>query len=166
MKTSKKHKKDVFKRSLENFFASGGSADVLMKTRKLHMRSRDCIWTVPWPATRKCSSPGAPACPWGPSGIKWTFPEQLWERILTEDLRYKFYGMRRGQFYRRQAKGCRNGSRRTSRRCRRWRSGLPAHITTAFWPILCGASLGYWSMQSLTTKLRASSKRWRRWWRP
>jgi hypothetical protein len=52
-----------------------------------------------------------------------------------------------------------NGSRRTSRRCEIWRSGLPAHLTTAFWTILCGASLAYWSLQSLTTKSRASSKR-------
>ncbi len=141
-----------------------------MKTKKLHMRSIECIWTVPWPPTRKGSSSGAPACPWGPPSIRWTFPEQLSERMLPEDLRYKFYGMRRGKFYRRQAKGCRNGprngSRRTSRRCGRWRSGLIAHLTTAFWTILCGASLGYWPMQSLTTKSRASSKRWRRWWAP
>jgi hypothetical protein len=63
MKISKRAQKICFKGSLENFFASGGSADVLMKTRKLHMRSIDCIWTVPWPPTRRGSSSGAPACP-------------------------------------------------------------------------------------------------------
>ncbi len=117
MKTSKRAQKDVFKRSLENFFASGGSADVLMKKRKLHRRSRDCIW----PPTRKSSSPGATACPWRRSGINQNNCEKgCW----AEDLNYKFYGMRRGQFYQRQAKGCRNGSRRTSRRCGRWASKL------------------------------------------
>jgi hypothetical protein len=75
--------------------------------------------------------------------------------VRKADLRYKLYSMRRGPFYQRQAKGCRNGSRRTSRRCGRWRSSLPAHLTTVFLTILSGASLGYWSMQSLTTKSRA-----------
>jgi len=86
--------------------------------------------------------------------------------MLPEDLRYKFYVMRRGfrdenfsrlfgidnfvRQSRRQAKGWRSGSRRS----RRSRSGLPAHITTAFWTFLCGASLSYWSMQSFTKKNR------------
>ncbi len=52
--------------------------------------------------------------------------------MLPEDLRYKFSGMRRGQFYQRQAKGCRKGSKRTSRRCWRRRSGLPAYSLQPF----------------------------------
>ncbi len=66
----------------------------------------------------------------------------------------------------RQGRGRRTGSRRTPWRCRKRRSGLPAHLTTAFRTILCGASLSYRSMQSLSTKLRSWSRRWRRWWGP
>ncbi len=44
-------------------------------------------------------------------------------------------------------------------RCRRRRSGNPANLTMAFWTILCGVSLSYRSMQSLTTKSRTCSRR-------
>ncbi len=84
--------------------------------------------------------------------------------MVLEDLRYKSYVIRRGQSCWRQARGRRTGSRRTFRRCGTRRSGLPAHLTTAFWMILCRASQSYRSMQSLTTKLRISSRRWRCWW--
>ncbi len=66
----------------------------------------------------------------------------------------------------RGGRGRRTGSRGTPWRCRRRRSVLLAHLTTAFPTILCGASLSYRSMQRLTTKLRAWSRRWRRWWGP
>ena len=51
--------------------------------------------------------------------------------------------------------------RRTSRRCGTRKSCLPvpAHLTLDFWTILCGAFLSYRSMQSLTTKSRACSRR-------
>jgi hypothetical protein len=46
VKTSKRAQKDVFKRSLENFFASGGSADVLSEDTKIsheeHRLHMDC----------------------------------------------------------------------------------------------------------------------------
>ena len=143
------------------FFYYGGSADVLMKTRNLLMRSRDCIW----PPTLQSSSPGTPACPWGPCSIRWTFPKQLWEEMLrTWGTNVMVWA--EVNSYRRPAKGCRNGSRRTSRRCGTRRSGLSAHLTTAFWTILCGAFLSYRSMQSLTTKSRTYSWRWRCWWGP
>jgi hypothetical protein len=74
-------------------------------------------------------------------------------------LKVKFYGMRRGPFYQRQAKGSRSDSKEPPGGVGDGGSGLPAHLTTAFWTNLCGASLGYWSMQSLTTKSKASSKR-------
>jgi hypothetical protein len=70
------------------------------------------------------------------------------------------------QITHRQGRGRRTGSRRTPWRCRRVRSGLLAHLTTAFRIILCAASLIYRSMQSLRTKSRAWSKRWRRWRAP
>ncbi len=60
------------------------------------------------------------------------------------------YAMRRGHSCRRQASGSSTESRRTSRRCGTRRSGLSAHLTTAFWTILCVAFLGYRSVQSLT----------------
>ncbi len=66
----------------------------------------------------------------------------------------------------RQGRGPRTGSRRTPWRCRRRRSGLTAHLTLAFRTILCGASLSYRPVQSLTTKSRAWSRRWKRWWGP
>jgi hypothetical protein len=64
------------------------------------------------------------------------------------------YVKRRGHSCRRQARGRRTGSRRTSSRCGTRRSGLSAHLTTAFWTILCMAFLSYRSVQSLTTKSR------------
>ncbi len=67
---------------------------------------------------------------------------------------------------RRQARGRRTGSRRTSRRCGTRRSGLTAHLPTAFWNILCVAFLSYRSVQSLTTKSRTWSTRWGHWWAP
>ena len=81
-------------------------------------------------------------------------------------LQVQSYVMRRGHSCRRQTRGCRTESTRTSRRCGTRRSGLPAHLTAAFWTILCGASQSYRSMQSLTTKPRIWSRRWRRWWGP
>ncbi len=65
-------------------------------------------------------------------------------------LEVQFYVMRRGHSCRRQARGSRTGSRRTSRRCGTRKSGLSAHLTTAFWTILCVAFLSYRSVQSLT----------------
>ncbi len=76
-------------------------------------------------------------------------------RIMkSEDLRDKSYVMSRGQSCQRQARGRRNGSKRTFRRYGTRKSGLPAHLTIAFWTNLYGASLSYRLMQSLTTKLR------------
>ncbi len=79
-------------------------------------------------------------------------------------LEVQSYVIRRGQSCWRQARERLTGSRRTSRRCGTRRSGLPAHLTTAFWTILCRASQSYRSMQSLTTKPRIWSRRWRCWW--
>ncbi len=69
-------------------------------------------------------------------------------------LEVQSYVMRRGHSCRRQARGRRTESRRTSRRCGTKRSGLSAHLTTAFWTILCVAFLSYRSVQSFTTKSR------------
>ncbi len=63
--------------------------------------------------------------------------------MVLEDLRYKSFVKMRGSSCQRQARGRRTGSRRTFRRCERRRSGLPAHMTTAFWTNLCGGSQSY-----------------------
>ncbi len=76
-------------------------------------------------------------------------------RIMElEDLRDKSYVMSRGQSCQRQARGHRTGSKKTFRRIGTRKSGLPAHLTIAFWTSLYEASLSYRLMQSLTTKLR------------
>ncbi len=64
------------------------------------------------------------------------------------------------------ARGYRNGSRGTLRRCGCRRSGLLALLTVNFLTILYGASLYYGSMQSLAKNSRIWSRRWRRWWGP
>ncbi len=61
-------------------------------------------------------------------------------------LEVQSYVKRRGHSCRRQARGRRTGSRRTSRRCGTRRSGLSAHLTTAFWTILCMAFLSHRSV--------------------
>jgi hypothetical protein len=86
--------------------------------------------------------------------------------MVSEDLRYKIHIICYEERSIMSEAGNRSGSRRTSRRFgTRW-SGLSAHLTTAFWVFLCGASLSYRSMQNLTTKSRTWSRRWRRWWAP
>jgi hypothetical protein len=70
-------------------------------------------------------------------------------------LQVQSYVKRRGHSCRRQTRGSRTELTRTSRRCGTRRSGLPAHLSTAFWTILCVAFLRYRSVQSLTTKSRA-----------
>ncbi len=145
---------------------------------KTNTRS-SCMWTVPCPPTRKSSWPRTPACPWVPCRIRWTFPEQLekgccrrtwgtnfmlWEEVF-EKKNFQDYSLLitlLDNSSRRQAKGWRSGSRRSGRR----RSGLPAHLTTAFWTFLCGASLTYWSMQSFTKESRTWTRRWRWGWGP
>ena len=81
-------------------------------------------------------------------------------------LQVQSYVMRRGHSCRRQTRGCRTESTRTSRRCGTRRSGLLDHLTTAFWTILCVAFLSYSLVQSLITKSRTWSRRWERWWAP
>jgi hypothetical protein len=73
-------------------------------------------------------------------------------KIVLEDLRYLLLG--EDNHVRSQARGRRTGSMRTSWRCGTRRFGLPAHLITAFWTVLCGAFLSYSSVQSLTTKSR------------
>ncbi len=51
-------------------------------------------------------------------------------------------------------------------RSRRRRFGLPAHLIVNIFAILCGANLKYGSLNSLTTKPRIWSRRWRRCWGP
>ncbi len=78
---------------------------------------------------------------------------------VPEDLRYKSYVMKRGQLMSEHSQA--------RKRTQDWlkknlpvlqylrrKSGLPANLTIAFRTILCGASLSYRSLQSLTTKLR------------
>ncbi len=77
-----------------------------------------------------------------------------------------------------KARGRRTGSWRPSAklwRCRRRRSGLPAHLIVTFFAILCMANLKYGSLKSLATKPRIWSRRWWKcwgsstgtpWWRP
>jgi len=75
--------------------------------------------------------------------------------MVWEDLKYKSIVIRRGQSCSEASKrGCRTGSRKTSRRSGTRRFGLPAHLTTAFWTILCVAFLSYRSMQSFTIESR------------
>jgi hypothetical protein len=66
--------------------------------------------------------------------------------------------MRRGHSCQRQTRGCRTESTRTSRRCGTRRPGLTAHLSTAFWTILCVAFLtakSHNKIQNLIQKLRA-----------
>jgi hypothetical protein len=64
------------------------------------------------------------------------------------------------------ARGRRLGSRRTSWKCGRRRSDLPAPLYAALWTILHGASLNWGSGQSFITKPRTWSRRSGRWWGP
>ena len=55
-------------------------------------------------------------------------------------------------------------SKRTSRRCGRRRSDLPAPLNAALWTIFLVASLNWGSEQSFITKPRPWSRRSGRWW--
>jgi hypothetical protein len=138
-----------------------------MKTRKLHRRCSYRILTV--------------LAAFQPGGAHHQGPQQAHEDPGAGDehfynkycknygvggLEVQFYVKRRCHSCRRQARGRSTGSRRTSRRCGTRRSGLTAHLTTAFWTILCVAFLSYRSVQSLTTKSRTWSRRWGHWWAP
>ncbi len=68
--------------------------------------------------------------------------------MVSEDLRYKLMLWEDVNSCGRKGKGCKNGSRRTSQRCWRRRFGLPAHLNTVFWTILCGESLSYCSIKA------------------
>ncbi len=90
--------------------------------------------------------------------------------MVSEDLRYKVYAMRRvwiqDNSCRRQVRRHWNGSRRVSRTCGRRRSGLPARLIVNLWTILCVASLSSGSVQSLTTEQPTWSQRSWSWWSP
>ncbi len=51
-------------------------------------------------------------------------------------------------------------------RCRRRRSGLPARLIVTLFTFLCVANLKHGSLQSLATKPRILSRRWRSCWGP
>ncbi len=70
---------------------------------------------------------------------------------MLEDFRYKSYDLKRGKLMSEHSQA----RKRTEDWLKKRRmSGLPAHLTEVFWTILCGASLSYRPMQSLTTKSR------------
>ncbi len=97
------------------------------------------------------------------------FSGQLWGKRCRRTWETKSYVMWRGQFiseYSQARQRTQEWLKKNPWMCRRRRSGLLAHLTTAVRIISCGASLSYRSIQSLRMKSRAWSKRWSRWLGP
>jgi hypothetical protein len=73
-------------------------------------------------------------------------------------LEVQTYVMRRCQFMSEEAKRMQEWLKENLPEVWGRRFGLTAHLTKAFWTILCGASLSYCPMQSLEIKSRTSSR--------
>ncbi len=132
---------------------------MFMTITKLYKRLSKCMWTFLAASLEELMSPGTPGQAMRTlvqkrnifrSTVRKDGAGGLEIHILCYEERSIFC-----QSNHRQGRGRRTGSRRTPWRCRRRGSGLPAHLTTAFRTILCGASQSYRSMQSITKKLRA-----------
>ncbi len=138
-----------------------------MKTRKVHKgRSYRILTVLAGFQPRGAHHQGPHQAHENPGAGDEHFYNKYIKNYGVGGLDVQSYVKKRGLSCQRQARGPRSGSRRTSRRCGTRRSGLSAHLTTAFWTILCVAFLRYRSVQSLTTKSRTWSRSWGRWWAP
>jgi hypothetical protein len=122
--------KMVLKRKFgKKIFAIGGSVEVFMIARKVYKRLRDCMWTFLAASLEELITRTPRQAQENPGAESEHFQDNCEERQCQRMSEHSQARKRTEDWLK--------------KRCRRRRSGLPANLFTAFWTILCGASLSY-----------------------
>ncbi len=143
----------VLNRKIGTLFATGGSVHVFMTTTKVYKRLSNCMWTFMTTSLEELITRvllGRPKRTLGQklnifrTSVKKDGAGRLEIQIIcyeerTTDVRVLTGKREKGGLAQEEPLGM---------------SGLPADLTAVFWTILCGASLSYRPMESLTTKSR------------